>query len=326
MKKITFLFLFSLCALSIQAQNYYTVSTSQQTYTNLENSTSLNNNQVWVYDQYGPVNIPFNFSIAGKVVNKFLFEDDYFALVTPNGNYEQGTGVYYINITSGYLQDRTFSTGTSSSPISYKIEGTTGNRILKLEIKNAGLENAQELNFSEDHFYLNAQIWLYEVDNTIEIRYGDHNISNISYVTDEDGRSPLLGIEEGDTKVYMLYGQSTNPTYGEYTEQTIPQTLTSDSFPANGTVYKLSHSQTAGLENFSTSTFSLYPNPASSVLHLKSNNIAVSEYAIYNVIGKLVTTKKIAESNDVEINIDNLEEGIYFINVNNQHLKFIKHN
>lgn len=326
MKKITFLFLLSISALGLQAQNYYTISTFQQNYTDLENSISLNNNQVWIYDTYGPVAIPFNFSIGGKAVNKFLFEDDYFAFITPNGNYEQGTGVYYFYPSAAIIMDRTYSTGTSSSPISYKIEGATGSRILKLEIKNATLENAEDSGFGEDHFYINTQIWLYESDNAIEIRYGDHNITDFSYLLGEDGGNVLAGIEENDAKVYLIYGQSSNPTYAEYTQQTIPQTLNSDSFPANGTVYRLAHSQTARLENFSTSAFSLYPNPATTVLHLKSNNITISEYAIYNVVGKLVTTKKIAESNEVEINIDNLEEGIYFINVNNQHLKFIKHN
>lgn len=321
MKKITLLLLLSLSALSLQAQNFYNLTTSQQTYVDLENTTSINNGQVWDFDQFPEITIPFTFKIGGQTVNRFFFEDDYFALVTPNGDIQTEDGVYYLSTSSAFIQDRTSSTGTSTSPISYKVDGETGNHILKLEVKNAGLEEAESLGFSQDHFYLNFQIWLYEADNAIEFRYGNHNITDPTYITD-DSDILLIGIDSA-IKAYVLSGQTVNPTYAEYNPQDFPEDLTLDAYPANGTVYKLTPASLAGIKDFSTTSVKLYPNPASSVLHIQSA-IEVSEYAIYNVVGKLVAQNKISESNNVEISIENLESGLYFVNINNQYLKFIK--
>ena len=324
MKKITLLLLLSLSAAGLQAQNFYTLTASQQTYADLENTTSINNNQVWAIDLFDPIAIPFNFSVAGETVDRFLFDDDYFVFLTPGTDYDTADeGMFFFDNSPALVQDRTFSTGTSSSPVSYKVEGETGNRILKVEIKNAGLENSQELGFSEDHFYINYQIWVYEAGNIIELRYGNHNITDKSVVTDDDGIL-LVGIVDDSAKAYYVSGQSTNPTYGEYTELTLPDDLTMDAFPANGTVYRWTPAALVNLEDFTAASVKLYPNPASSVLNLKSDNLAASEYAIYNVTGALVAQSKIDNANDIQINVEGLEEGLYLVKINNQYLKFIK--
>lgn len=321
MKKITLLLLLSLSAASLHAQNFYNLTTSQQTYADLENSTSINNNQVWSTTQFAPITLPFNFSIAGEVIEQFLFEDDYFTFSTQNANPQTGEGLYYLYPTSAYIQDRTYSTNVSSSPISYKTDGETGSRIFKVEIKNAGLEDAEALGFSENHFFVNYQIWFYEANNSIEFRYGSHNISSLEYVT--DGDDGLLAGFESDTKGFAIYGQMNNPSYTEVSEET-GEVFSLDAFPANGTVYKLTPASVAGLDNFTTASVKLYPNPATSVLNLQSNNLAASEYAIYNVTGALVAQSKFDDSNNIRINVEGLEEGLYLIKINNQYLKFIK--
>ncbi|MDV6167967.1 T9SS type A sorting domain-containing protein [Flavobacterium sp. DG1-102-2] len=323
MKKITFLTLFCLAALGTNAQNFYNFTKSQAEYANLENSISINNGQVWDYDTFSTINIPFSFSIGGQTVNRFLFEDDYFAFAIPNGSFEAGNGIFYFYPSVALIQDRTYSTNVSTSPLSYKIEGETGNRILKLEIKNAGIEDAVNLGFNEDFFYINIQVWLYEADNTIEIRYGANNITDIAYVADPNDRL-FAGIEESDTKIYVIYGENLDPTYGEFVEANLPDQLGADAFPSNGTVYRLAPTSVAGVPQFVTSTTRLYPNPASNVVNLKSDNVMVSEYAIYNILGKLVAESKITETNNAQINIESLEKGIYFVKANNHYLKFIK--
>lgn len=324
MKKITFLLLLLLSISGMQAQNFYNFTTFQEDYSDLENSISINNNAVWDYDEFQIINLPFNLSIGGQTVNKFLFEDDYFAFITPNGDYDTDTGVFYVYPSAALIQDRTYSSNVSSSPISYKIEGEAGNRILKLEIKNAGLENATELNFAEDHFYLNNQIWIYEADNAIEFRYGDHNITDIAYIA-EPGEGILAGIEDSNEKIYVVYGQSAQPTYGEFTPQNAPDGFSADAYPVNGKVYRLEIPQVAGLHGFSSSSsVSLYPNPASSVINIQSENFTASEYSIYNILGKLVAEGKTDIANDTQINVENLDRGIYFLKINNNYLKFIK--
>lgn len=323
MKKITLLLALSLGTLSLQAQNQYDFTTSQQTYADLMDPVSINNGQVWDWDTFSEITIPFDFKIGGQTVNRFLFDDDYFSFITPTGNYEANEGIYFFYPTAALLQDRTYSTGVSSSPISYKIEGETGSRILKLEIKNAGLENTTSLDLPEDEFYMNLQVWLYEADNVIEYRYGSHNIPNIGIIADAGSRI-LAAVEALDTKLYAIYGQSSQPTYNEFTMNTLPSSFDSDMPQANGTVYRLEPAEVAGLDNFSTSEVKLYPNPATSVLNIEGDNIEASEYTIYNVVGKLVAKNTITDSDNVQINISNLESGLYFVKINNQYLKFIK--
>lgn len=318
------LLLLSLSALGIKAQNAYTLTTSQQTYADLENPISINNGQVWDWDAFSEITIPFEFKISGQTVNRFLFDDDYFAFITPDGNYNTDEGVAYVYSSVAYIQDRTYSTGTSSSPLSYKIEGTEGNRILKLEMKNVGNELATGLGFEEDHFYMNMQIWLYEADNVIEFRYGDHNITDITNIVDDEDFIYLAAIEIFDIDFVVLSGQSANPTYDEFTEQNPPSTIAADTFPANGTVYKLDPNEVAGTNDFAVAAFRLYPNPASSVLNIQANNLTASEYTIYNTIGKVVGQNKINDSENIQINVQNLEKGLYFVKINNQYLKFIK--
>jgi hypothetical protein len=326
MKKITLLLLLSLTAFSLQAQNFYNFSTSQQTYADLENSTSINNGEVWFYDQFSEITIPFPFKIAGQTVDRFLFDDDFFAFLTTGTDYAtDDTGIFSLYPSAAiYISDRTYSTNISTSPISYKIEGEAGNRILKLEVKNAGIENATEIGFPENEFFVNNQLWLYEADNAIEFRFGDHNITDFAVVADDPGERFLAAFIQDDAKMYVVYGQSSAPSYGEFTEETIPATLNTDLHPSSGTVYRLVPDVISGLEDFAAAEVKLYPNPATSVLHIQSDNITATEYAIYNVVGKLVIQNKINDSNDVQINIQNLESGLYFVKINNQYLKFIK--
>lgn len=87
------------------------------------------------------------------------------------------------------------------------------------------------------------------------------------------------------------------------------------------------------LEKFSTDINTLrtdelivYPNPVNDLLNIKTNQINLLEYFIYNSIGELVVTGKIKEN---KINIDELKNGVYLLrlmNINNEFLskKIIK--
>ena len=69
------------------------------------------------------------------------------------------------------------------------------------------------------------------------------------------------------------------------------------------------------IENISntSSTISVYPNPATDVLNISvSNGTKVNNVNIYNVSGKLVTTAKVTAN---QINISELNNGVYFIEV-----------
>lgn len=67
----------------------------------------------------------------------------------------------------------------------------------------------------------------------------------------------------------------------------------------------------------------LFPNPTSSILYLTFNSEALinTPYYIYDVLGK---TSSFGVLHQPLINISNLSNGLYFLNINNYHFKFIK--
>jgi hypothetical protein len=70
---------------------------------------------------------------------------------------------------------------------------------------------------------------------------------------------------------------------------------------------------TTGTTNYDKSSVSIYPNPASSNLYL--NNIdGIEMIRISNILGETVNTVNV-NSNSTELNVSNLSNGIYFVNL-----------
>ena len=67
---------------------------------------------------------------------------------------------------------------------------------------------------------------------------------------------------------------------------------------------------TAGTHDFSLVNFAIYPNPATSVLHIDNSNFTIKNVEVYNVLGK-----KIITSNKNQLNIENLVNGVYLLKV-----------
>lgn len=321
MKKITFIAMLAFSAFTATAQNFYNFTKLEQPYADLENPTSINNGEVWDWDEYGPFTMPFNFSVRGQAVDRFIFDDNYFAFLAPGVDYyEDDLGIYYFYADNLFIQDRTYESEVSSSPISYKVEGTAGNRILKLEVKNASIEDASSYGYEDGFFYTNYQIWLYESDKSIEFRYGANNITDIQNLTDGDGLTAAFG---DDINFGFVMGDTASPEYGEYTEETYEGGSLS-AYPANGSVYRFAPAQAAGIPSVKNNFVSLYPNPAGSALNIVSKNTPVSQYAIYDATGKQLLQKSFSPATMVNINVENMATGIYFVDVNGQHLKFVK--
>jgi hypothetical protein len=320
MKKIIFSLLLLSSALS-HSQNVYNLAVSQGNYTDLTEATSLNNATVWQYDQFGPVTLPFYFQVGDQMVDRFAFVDDDILLLTPNATLDSEEGLFGLLTSGAFIQDRTYSTGVSGSSISYKTEGTAGNRIFKLEIKNAGLEDALFLGFTEDHFYINVQIWLYESDRSIEYRYGSHNITNPSFINEGEIQIGVFG----DSFAGILTGSTTAPNYQEFTPANPPGDdfqPTVDEFPATGTIYHF-YNSLAGTASYTKFDLAVYPNPAISNLYISTNSGNSVNYDIYTVLGSKVLSGKL-NSTITQINIETLDKGVYFLTIDGATKKFIK--
>jgi len=68
---------------------------------------------------------------------------------------------------------------------------------------------------------------------------------------------------------------------------------------------------TLSVDSFITSEFKLYPNPATSVLHIDAN-MELSKITIYNLQGQ-----KLSESTSNSVNVESLSNGLYLLEIEN---------
>jgi PKD repeat protein len=84
---------------------------------------------------------------------------------------------------------------------------------------------------------------------------------------------------------------------------------------------------TLSIDKFSTESISLYPNPSSSAITISAQSLPDS-YTIYNTLGQVLKQSQVQTTVDLNINIGNLSDGMYFIkltkNSSSQVLSFIK--
>ena len=78
-------------------------------------------------------------------------------------------------------------------------------------------------------------------------------------------------------------------------------------------------------EIYTENGFAIYPNPSNNVLFVKTCHGASlqSEYRITNILGETVISGRIASENQ-QIKVSSLPEGIYFISIGNATMKFLK--
>ena len=278
----------------------------------------MNNGVAWDTDAFGPVNAPFPIYIFGQTFNNFSYDDDFFVLEDTAFS----SAAYFYPV-DGYIMDRNFSlTGTSLTPISYKVDGTVGNRILKFEVKNAGLEG-EAMSSSTSTIFLNFQVWYYEADKSIEYRYGSNNVTNMT-IYNEDGTSSVFFGYQDDTsmKVGYIDGTIANTTY---TESANPNALPTNlnALPAANTVYRFALNPLA-VKDQEKIEFTMFPNPTNEVLNLTFPETVNKPYSVYDLMGREVLKGSLNNSTQAQINLGTLQKGSYILRIAGSTQKFIK--
>ncbi len=158
-------------ASNLKAQ-YYQFAKSTGTYTELTGATSLINTN---WDDFSvKFKTPFVFRFFAMNINDSIEVTDW-------------SGIYFNNINNGYFDFYSVelnSRGAGKSEVSYKIEGTLPNRIIKIQFHNAGFL-ADAPNFPDS---VNVQVWIYETTYLLEFRYGPNSVKKASY----DGENDLM--------------------------------------------------------------------------------------------------------------------------------------
>jgi hypothetical protein len=317
MYKIFFYFFAFALPTVATAQNAYNISVFNEPYQDLTDPISLNNGTVWDDPTYA-IPLGFNFQISTHNFNTVYIVEDYLG-GTLSSSPDTGSGIAaYIALIGQDIIDLGFDSGISLSPLSYKLEGSAGSRILKIEFKNVG--------FYEDSTisdFMNFQVWLYEGSNTIQYRYGPRQINNpVESYQGETG--PVVGFlpsfdnnlgelaEDG----YAFEGNPANPTIvvlhpGDIFENALTGTI------PNGTVYQFEVNPLSVEEN-DTDNFQLYPNPVKNRLLLQSPITASLKVKIFNLEGKLLSNENLTVEKETSIDISQLQSGIYFLSIQDE--------
>tara|TARA_R110002049_G_scaffold171016_3_gene337613 strand:- start:6194 stop:7189 length:996 start_codon:yes stop_codon:yes gene_type:complete len=315
MKK-TLLFIASafLIALNANSQTYGYATTSA-TYTNLVNPTSVNNGMTWD-DPDTSISTGFTYQLFGNNYDSLYFGFGLGSYLTPLRN-PFAQIIPIIGLSSADIIDRgAFSTSqTSLSPISTKVEGASGNRIFKLEFRNAGFYgDLDDDGISTD--FINMQLWIYENSGDIEYHFGPSNVSQPLLAYDTVGAVhsliPNVDIFNGQVSPnsILLEGPANNPiAYKDSSFRVVTGT------PASGTVYRFINGGSVSLKelvkNADQLTFEVFPNPAVDFisLNLELTDLISNVVSIYNMKGQLVSIKGFEK----RINLSDLNQGTYFI-------------
>lgn len=92
--------------------------------------------------------------------------------------------------------------------------------------------------------------------------------------------------------------------------------------------YSVNITGVLGVQDASKSVFSVYPNPANSVLNINTENSENMSYKVFNLQGTEIMSGNVSSSNN-QISIDAISQGVYFIKLTasdktSTTMKFIK--
>jgi hypothetical protein len=286
----------------------YAFTQTTATYADLTGATSANNGQLWDDPEIG-IPLGFDFQFYSKTIDSVLLGYGLGGTVS-DSLYGFLESERIIMPFEADLIDRGDLTGTSVSPISYKLEGMPGSRVFKLEWNNAGFYNeGDSLNTLND--FVNFQLWLYEGSNVIEYRYGTSSIANAAVDFDNEA-GPVVGLANFPTsQSYFLSGSLTTPT--------VSNTLTwLGGVPQNGTVYRFTPLATSTAETDLMSQTTLFPNPLQTAAALRIDGRVTpgTELRITDALGRTVRLLNVT-SQVTLIERGNMNSGVYFYRLSN---------
>ncbi|MCI5058280.1 MAG: hypothetical protein MRY83_19370 [Flavobacteriales bacterium] len=179
----------------------YDVKVIHQDYQPLEGDIELGKGKDW-QGKFWKIEPGFKMKIFDRVLDKIWVSPAEGSLhEVPNP--VQGFGVFafytHDGLKNGYSKH--------NSKVSYKIEGTEGDRILKIQWQNAAFHVD---NFNTD--YVNFQIWYREKDAHIEYHYGKHWVKDIVFM-EHDGPAIGIGLYDEASKLKDGFYLSDDPNH-----------------------------------------------------------------------------------------------------------------
>lgn len=286
MKKITLLLLL-LQSGWLFAQEDYTFSTETSTYASITDGDSLR------YNDY--LRLPFTLKVYDTDYDSVYID---FAGVSKNGLIASS---FELNLC--YL-------ASYESKATYKIEGTEGKRIVKIQFSSIKFEYD-----SAKTDVMEGQLWLHEGSNRLELRYGPAVIKNkksygYNYLTEKYHDGFLCGFRAKDGDM-MLKGDPKSPDL-----QATIDFSTLNGHPEEGRVYAFNR-VASSIDEETTSRVSIYPNPSTGILNIDMAALGTDASSQLNVLssdGRLISSFQLPTGFSVQnLDLSHLSTGLYLI-------------
>jgi len=191
-----------------------------------------------------------------------------------------------------------------------------GDQICKIQFANAAFySEVSGLNSAENR--TNFQMWFYESDFSLEMRFGASNITNAPLVyegIDGPGIGVFTGItDDGENAEYgaILTGNPANPLLETVDIEDDIFAIGLNATPASGQVYRFTPTivSTDDIEN--RIQFSVFPNPTVNHLRIDGNISENTTYRISDVTGKIVMSGSYNSRSTIDVSA--LGSGIYIL-------------
>lgn len=309
---------------AVFAQMPYNFTATTAAYQPLTQGAKLNDTTIW-NDEVYKLEIPFQFKLNNKSVSHFYIQGGEIALGDTLGATDA------IAFMSTDLIDRGIADtpAASKSPIRYIIEGTTGSRILKLELANAGFAQEFDTDTTTKDFF-NLQLWLHEGSNVFELRYGTHDIADFddyfAFLGMLTGFAVNMNLGTGSfDKMYILAGDPAAPVVDSLTTTSFTPGLTS--FPDSGTVYRFTPKPTGIADKAYTGAMKLYPTRCTDMLMVENPHKDNTTYRVLSYAGATLKHGSI-DAGLNKLDVSSLPSGMYLIRFDNiagfETQKFVK--
>ena len=221
----------------------------------------------------------------------------------------------------------TFSWNSGSIIIPYNLSDNSGNQLIKFKDINYGavaLEATSQNNGTNQNFtgmtHMVMDIWSKNGDS-FQFVFFDNDTSGSE-------QTSVLSVGESETWkriIVPLTDFHSSPLERELSLATVSG-FKFERVSTNSNIelmyidnWFLTNDSTLGLNSLETFKFSIYPNPVNEIMTLENANC--SEVEIYNLIGKKIKSATVINNN---INLGELNKGIYFIKAGDNILKFLK--
>lgn len=321
------------CALLISAQSYaqYNFSLDTMNYQSLIGANSLNSTTNWTRDSSYVLNFGFNFTWDNHT-------DTALTVIAGGGISFPGNGNKKLRVfshtDSGYLLEDRNNTN-SISTISYKIEGNSGNKILKIEWKNAGFRDFCATSNTND--FVNFQLWMYEMGSLLEIHFGPFVADSASYGNpscNTGSYGPQILLQHNScSSVLGLTGPSSYPQATYRNHCFWQPSVSLNGTPPNGAIYRFSPIATSIEKAKRNGSFKIYPNPVEKNFSIQGlpPDFNIEQVEILSLSGKRLffSTNNSKITGRLSLSVNDLKEGTYFLKITSEEnrvliTKFIK--